>query len=125
MTQMRHRCCGAQHSSQQTMWKDAPLRQRSAYETTGVHPLLWGASPERLPNETPHNIAELGRCREDGNVALPVERAQLRIRETRRDFLGRRKCDEAILAPMGNQNRRRDGGEKRHDILRWIGVEET
>lgn len=84
-----------------------------------------GASPERLPNETPHNIAELGRCREDGNVALPVKRAQLRIRETRRDFLGRSKCDEAILTPMGNQNRRRDGGEKRHDILRWIGVEET
>jgi len=26
MTQMRHRCCGAQHSSQQTMWKDAEER---------------------------------------------------------------------------------------------------
>jgi len=45
VTQMRHRCCGAQHSSQQTMWKDAPLRQRSAYETTGVHPLLGEPHP--------------------------------------------------------------------------------
>src|SRR5262245_19162108 len=36
---------------------------------------LGGASPERLPNETPHNIAELGGCREDGKVTLPVERA--------------------------------------------------
>ena len=76
----------------------APLMQKSAYETTGVHPLLGGASLQRLPNETPHSIAELGPCRKDGNLTFAHECVQPRIRQTRRDLLSRRKSDEAILA---------------------------
>jgi hypothetical protein len=40
----------------------------------------------------------------------------------RRDLLSRRKCNEAIVAPMGDPYRRRAAGEKRHDIVRWIAA---
>src|SRR6266516_4337487 len=71
-------------------------------------PCKGAASSERLPNETSHDTAELGGCREDWKVTLPIERVQPRIRQTRRDLLGRSKCDDAILAPMDDQDRRGD-----------------
>ena len=83
------------------------------------------ASSERLPNETSHDIAELGRCREDGKVSLSLECVQARIWQTSRDLLGCRKRDDAIFAAVGDQHRRRYAGEKPQDILRRIGVEEA
>src|SRR5712691_2108025 len=78
------------------------------------------ASSERLPNETSHDIAELGRCREDGKVSLPLECVQARIWQTSRDLLGCPKRDDAIFAAVGDQHRRRYAGEKRKDSLRRI-----
>jgi hypothetical protein len=49
----------------------------------------------------PHSIAELGRCREDEKVPFRSNAHSCAFGKTRRDFVGRRKSDEATYhAPI-------------------------